>query len=374
MNHRAVSSDVATKGEGGQDRSGGDTRGGQGLFGALDLGTNNCRLLVATRQGGGFRVVDGFSRIVRLGEGLADTGALSNAAMDRALDALRICSKKLRRHRIERVRCVATQACRGALNGEEFVKRVKTKTGIALEVIDPGEEARLAVLGCLGLMDLSLDAALVIDIGGGSTELSWVDLRAARDQTPGQRIANPPIVAWASYPVGVVNLAERFPETADRAGWYGAMVEHVREEMVWPAEALPLMASFHADRAHIIGTSGAVTSLAGVHLDLPRYDRQRVDGLWVSRTEVRAAADRLCALDFAQRSMHPCVGPERADLVLAGGAILEAIVAAWPCHRLRVADRGLREGLLMSLMHVSRRRRRRRRRRGVGRGAGRLGG
>ncbi len=336
---------------------------GEPLFGALDLGTNNCRLLVAARDGGGFRVVDAFSRIVRLGEGLSETGALSHGAMDRAVDALRICASKLKRHNIAKARCVATQACRTASNGAEFLHRVRQSTGLELEVIEPSEEARLAVLGCLGLMDENAGAVLVVDIGGGSTELSWVDIAALKTMSARERLANPPIKAWASYPIGVVTLAEMFPERPDRASWYADMKSFVRERAVGPSDAIALRSHFDTGRAHIVGTSGAVTSLAGVHLNLPRYERSRVDGLWVSRSDAAAAGAQLLAMTVSERAAHPCIGPDRADLVLAGGAILEAIVELWPCERLRVADRGLREGVLMSLIHAQRKRRRRRRRR-----------
>lgn len=343
---------------------------GHPAFAALDLGTNNCRLLVAHRDQGGFRVRDAFSRIVRLGEGLGDHGALSGPAMDRALEALKICASKLRQHNITRARCVATQACRSAINGGEFIDRVRDQTGIVLEVIDPEEEARLAVMGCLDLMDLNANAALVIDIGGGSTELSWVDLAAMRSQSARERLMNPPILAWASFDIGVVSLAEALPETPDRDAWYADMVANARAKMRWPAGAQTLGDIFAAGEGHIVGTSGAVTSLAGVHLDLPRYQRDRVDGLWMSQGEAHAARDHLLAMSLANRARHPCIGPDRADLVLAGAAILDAVLGDWPCQRLRVADRGVREGLLMSLIHANRRRRRRRRRTKSGRSTG----
>ncbi len=342
----------------------GDHGGGRGrsarLFGALDLGTNNCRLLIATPTADGFRAVDAFSRIVRLGEGLASNGALTPEAMDRAVAALGVCASKLRRRRVSRLRCVATQACRGAANGADFVGRVAAETGIALEVISPQEEARLAVMGCLGLIDREADAALVVDIGGGSTELSWVDVAALR-RMGGSRWTPPPIVAWASTPLGVVSLAERFPESGDRDQWYEDMLAYVRPRVPRPEKARALASRFAEGRAHVVGASGAVTSLAGVHLGLPRYERAKVDGLWVTSAEALGASRVLRAMDHKARAAQPCIGPERADLVLAGCAILEAIIQVWPTDRLRVADRGLREGMLMSLMYRGRRRRRRRR-------------
>ncbi len=324
-------------------------------YAALDLGTNNCRLLVATPSGQGFRVVEAFSRIVRLGDGLSRTGRLDPAAMDRALAALRICADKVRRRQVVRVQAVATQACRSAENGQEFVDRVERETGLKLRVITPREEAKLSVAGCVGLLDPECDAALVVDVGGGSTELSWVELKpeGAPSDGPRRPLKNPPIRAWLSIPVGVVTLAERFPEAQDEPAsepWFRAMVEHIKSHIHPFPNAEVVRGHFDDGRAHLIGTSGAITSLAGLHLNLRRYERSRVDGLWLTRTDCEAAAQRLMGLSPAQRAGQPCIGPDRADLVLAGAAILQAVQELWPCMRVRVADRGLREGLLLTLM------------------------
>jgi exopolyphosphatase/guanosine-5'-triphosphate,3'-diphosphate pyrophosphatase len=357
--------DVAPRGVG---QGAGPREGDGAYFAALDLGTNNCRLLIARPSADGFRVSEAYSNIVRLGEGLTQTGRLQDHAMDRALAALRICADKIARRGCHRVRAVATQACRSAENGAAFVERVRLETGLVLQVISPSEEARLSVAGCLNLLDRSADAALVIDVGGGSTELSWVDLRGAgldqhiRSFVP----ARLPVRAWLSAPIGVVTLAERFPEdSGDRAGWYRAMVEAMKSHLTDCPDAEVLRPAFAAGRAHLVGTSGAITSLAGIHLGLKRYDRRRVDGLWMTRTACERTAQRLLAVDVAARAQEPCIGPERADLVLAGAAILQAVQELWPCERVRVADRGLREGLLLSLMADPPRRRRRDRHRGA---------
>jgi exopolyphosphatase/guanosine-5'-triphosphate,3'-diphosphate pyrophosphatase len=337
-------------------------------FAALDLGTNNCRLLIARPTHDGFRIVEAYSNIVRLGEGLSQTGSLADHAMDRALGALKVCADKIARRRCAKVRAVATQACRSAVNGEAFIRRVRQETGISLQIITPREEAHLAVAGCLNLLDRQAHAALVIDVGGGSTELSWVDLRAGRLDSDPRRFAPQrlPVKAWMSIPVGVVTLAERFPEDdADRPGWYRAMVEAMKTDIAACREAEVVRPAFDAGRAHLVGTSGAITSLAGIHLGLKRYDRRRVDGLWLTRSDCEATADRLLGVDVKGRAAEPCIGPERADLVLAGAAILQAVQELWPCERVRVADRGLREGLLMSLMAARQRRRRRGRRGGA---------
>lgn len=343
-------------------------------YAALDLGTNNCRLLIATPTPNGFRVVEAYSRIVRLGEGLGQTGRMSDQAMERALAALTVCAEKIRRRKCVRIKAIATQACRQAGNGPEFIARVAEETGLRLQIITPKEEAQLSVAGCLNLLDRESEAALVVDVGGGSTELSWVDLNGEGLDARPRQFAHwkLPIKAWLSVPIGVVTLAERFPEAEGAVeSWFRAMVDTVKEKIAAFPHAEPLRSTFDGGRAHLVGTSGAITSLAGLHLDLPRYDRNRVDGLWMTRDQCEATTDRLLAWTPQERAAQPCIGPDRADLVLAGAAILQAVQELWPCPRVRVADRGLREGLLLSLM--SDHQPRRRRRRSGGGGAARVG-
>ncbi len=324
------------------------------LYGALDLGTNNCRLLIARPARDGFRVVDSFSRIVRLGEGLSRTGRLDDAAMDRAYDALALCSERVARKGVDssRLMAVATQACRQADNGADFIDRVRRGTGLKLRIIDPIEEARLAVRGCLNLFDPSVEAVLVVDVGGGSTELSWLSKRGDAFVLEG----------WMSAPVGVVTLAERHPEpAAGLDGWYEAMVADMGAAIAGAPVDPSLRELFVSGRAHMVGTSGAITSLAGIHLGLRRYQRNLVDGLWMTRGDCEAAAMTLRRLGAEGRAAEPCIGPDRADLVLAGAAIMEAVQRAWPSERVRVADRGLREGLLLQQMREDRKPARRRR-------------
>lgn len=328
---------------------------GPDRFAALDLGTNNCRLLIVAPRGRKFRVVDAFSRIVRLGEGLSKTGVLGEDAMARTLEALTICAEKIERRGVTRMRCIATQACRGAANGRDFLDRVKQETGLDFEIISTAEEARLAVEGCVELLDPASRAGLVFDIGGGSTEISWM----ARTADPAPQPFT--VAAWLSMPIGVVSLSERWGGREISAETYDDIVAAVRDDIARFGDPAGLRATFAEGGGHLLGTSGTVTSIAGVHLALPRYRRDAVDGLWLTAGDVRNVTERLRAMSFIDRAAEPCIGEERADLVVCGCAILEALIAEWPSDRIRVADRGLREGILAGLINAPRRRRRRRR-------------
>lgn len=317
-------------------------------FAAIDLGTNNCRLLIARPEGdSNFVVIDAFSRVVRLGEGLASTGRLSDAAMDRAMGALRICADKLKRRNVHLARSVATEACRRAENGAEFIERVRRETGILLDVISAKEEARLAVIGCHILLEQGEGPAVIFDIGGGSTELVLVENQAG---------AMPRILDWQSVPWGVVSLTETCgpdaPDHPGRIARYARMRSIVYESLAPFAERIE-PALQQGEELRLLGTSGTVTTLASVHLDLPQYDRQAVDGLVVPADSMRAISTRLANLSPDERKLQPCIGRERSDLVVAGCAILETILDIWPAERLGVADRGIREGILRSLMTAS---------------------
>jgi exopolyphosphatase / guanosine-5'-triphosphate,3'-diphosphate pyrophosphatase len=309
---------------------------------ALDLGTNNCRLLVARGQPRGFRVIDAFSRIVRLGEGLATSGVLSEAAMARTIEALRVCATKMAYRGVTRARYVATEACRRAANCAEFIERAHRDTGIAMEIISSDEEARLVVAGCAPLLDRRLPHAIVFDIGGGSTEVVWLTLSPEKPA--------PLIAGFLSVPQGVVTLSDRYGGREVSPETYEAMVAEIRAALLPFEESHGIAARIAGGGVQMLGSSGTVTTLAGVHLDLPRYNRARVDGLNLTFEELRAATRRLALACYEERVRHPCIGSDRADLVLAGCAILEAICALWPVGKLRVADRGIREGILLGLL------------------------
>jgi exopolyphosphatase/guanosine-5'-triphosphate,3'-diphosphate pyrophosphatase len=321
-------------GQGGLDVSG-------PTYAALDLGTNNCRLLVARATRDSFRVIDAFSRIIRLGEGITSSGLLSEAAILRAVDALRVCRAKMRNRGVTRTRLIATEACRSAGNGLDFLERIRGEVGIELEIVDRETEARLAATGCTPLVDPAADGVILFDIGGGSSELVRLGRCGASSHGP----PHPAIDAWISIPIGVVTLAERHGGVAVSRQTFETMIAEV-------AEHVDRFAAAHGGTqgVHLLGTSGTVTTIAGVYLDLPRYERRRVDGCWMTEGQVTGVVERLLTMTYDGRVANPCIGPERADLVLAGCAILEAIRRAFPCQRLRVADRGLREGMLVQMM------------------------
>jgi len=330
------------------------------LYAAVDLGTNNCRLLVAEPRGQSFRVVDSHSQIARLGEGLHDTGRLSDAAIERTMDALHAIRLKLKRHGVGRVRCIATEACRKAENGAEFIQRVHSETGLTFKVIGAKEEARLATIGCHDLLVPPAKSVLVVDIGGGSSELSLMDADTARANGLRGILDRAPIIDWTSLKMGVVTLSDAFREHDETTAW-PMMLDRTREIVAaWPALAR-VRERLRADEGYMIGTSGTVTCLAGVHLKLDRYRRDKVDGSWMDRQQGQGTIDLLRELGVEGRARLPTIGDERAPLMLAGCAIMQSIWESFAGSRLRVADRGLREGLLLSMMYGQTRGRNRRR-------------
>ncbi len=315
-------------------------------FAALDLGTNNCRMLVGTPAGDGFRVLDSFSRIVRLGEGLHHTGALSSSAMDRALGALHACTARLARRPVRRLRAIATEACRRAANGAEFLARVRTETGLDIGIISTREEAELALESCAPLLAGGERRALLFDIGGGSTELAWVRL------TDGL----PTLIGYESLPIGVVTLAERWGGAGFTADGFETMVDDVVARLTAFERVHCIAHEIRDGGVTLLGTSGTVTTLAGVALNLTRYRRPLVDGVALSAADADAALASLRALGRDGLAAHPCVGPERVDFVLPGCAVFAAIARLWPAPRILVADRGLREGMLLRMIRAERER------------------
>jgi len=333
------------RGKGNRRRYRNRNRNGEGrwshIYGAVDLGTNNCRLLVAKPHGTSFRVVDSFSRIVRLGEGVSLTGRLSDDAVERTVEALAICAEKMRRCGVTRMRCVATEVCRKAENSEAFLERVREECGIDLVIITTGEEAALAADGCTPLLDYRNQNALVFDIGGGSTELIWLGL--------GQKKRSE-VLGWTSIPYGVVTLTERHGGVVVSDGAYTNMIADVASHIDAFEEEHGIADAIREGQVQMLGTSGTVTTLAGVHFGLPRYNRRRVDGAWLNAHSMISVCRRLAKSNYEERVSEPCIGEERADLVVSGCAIVEAMHTRWPVRKIRVADRGLREGLLHGMM------------------------
>jgi exopolyphosphatase/guanosine-5'-triphosphate,3'-diphosphate pyrophosphatase len=332
---------------------------GSALYAALDLGTNSCRMLIARPRGSQFQVVDSFSKTVQLGVGLEASGRLSRASMGRTVQALRICQKKIEKHRVTRMRLVATEACRRARNAQDFIRQVRRETGLALEIIPPQEEARLAVISCAPLVERTTEQLLVVDIGGGSTELVWIDLAAVAPaerpraimrlgrglQAPAETAAR--VVDWISVPLGVATLKDQFGDVEDDSARFALMSWFFEENL---ARFSPYNAEAPRRGFQIIGTSGTITTVAASFLGLRRYDRAKVDGLTMTSAQIDGVIRDYLALGPEGRRNDPRIGRDRHALIMSGAAILQALMRIWPTDRLSVADRGLREGLLYAQM------------------------
>ncbi|WP_116131136.1 Ppx/GppA phosphatase family protein [Tropicimonas sp. IMCC34043] len=330
-------------------------------YAALDLGTNSCRMLVAQPKGSQFHVVDSFSKSVQLGAGLEASGRLSRASMRRTVQALKICNAKFQKHKVRRMRLVATEACRRAHNSRDFIRMVRKETGLWLEIIEPEEEARLAVVSCAPLVSVRTEQLLVVDIGGGSTELVWIDLsrvpgpdrpRAIMRLHKGFDTGDHPfptakVVDWISVPLGVATLKDQFRDVADDSGRFALMSWYFEEQL---ANFSPYVREQAREGFQIIGTSGTVTTVAASHLGLRRYDRTKVDGLRMTSDQIDTVIRDYLSLGEAGRQADPRIGKDRQALIMSGAAILQALMRIWPTDRLSVADRGLREGLLYAQM------------------------
>ncbi len=331
-----------------------------GLYAALDLGTNSCRMLIARPRGAHFEVVDSFSKAVELGTGLEQFGKLAFRPMERTLHALRICRSKLERHKVRSMRLVATEACRRARNSRDFVRRVRNDVGLSLDIITPEEEARLAVVSCASLVAPTTEQLLVLDIGGGSTELVWIDLSSV---APAQRRAailemyrgfsrtprpgKPMVVDWISVPLGVATLRDMFADVEDDGARFALMSWYFEEQL---ETFSPYHAAQPREGFQIIGTSGTITTVAASYLGLRRYDRNRVDGLTMTSTQIDQVVREYLALGPEGRRLDPRIGRDRHTQIMSGAAILMALMRVWPTDRMSVADRGLREGLLYAQM------------------------
>lgn len=319
------------------------------VLAAIDLGTTSCRLLVARPDGTSFRVVDSFSRVVRLGEGIQANNQLQPAAIGRTFEALKICQSKIRKNHVTKIRAVTTEACRRAENSAELLNRVRSELGIQIEVISPSEEARLALSGCAAVLDPKIPYAVAFDIGGGSTEIIWLKVMPTF-QPRHSLIPLIEVIDSASLPFGVVTLSELYGTHFSDMSIYQGLRQKVANYVQRFSEKNNIHAHFQKGEVQMAGTSGTVTTVGAVHLNLPKYDRRHIDGLFLNLTDIHQVSDRLLAMNHHERALNACIGPGRADLVVMGTAILEGICDSWPLPRLRVADRGVREGILLDLL------------------------
>lgn len=328
------------------------------VYAALDLGTNNCRLLIANSQPlasaaltpPSLQVLDSFSRIVRLGEGVSETGKLSEAAMQRTLEALEICQKKLEKFRNCRGRFVATEACRRASNGKDFLNRVREKIGLNIEIISTEEEANLAFQGCASLLRPQPPHALVMDIGGGSTEFMWVEVENTTENNTSSLLTSRKVHQWFSLPYGVMNLSEKFGGASFTEVYFEEMVEFLMHKLSDLDEGHKIEEASNSRDLQLLSTSGTVTTLAAIYMGLPRYERARIDGVTLHTDKLRQSIDAILQMRASERFNHPCIGSDRSDYIITGCAIFEAICRLWPLHDITIADRGVREGIILSLM------------------------
>lgn len=327
----------------------------RGNYAAIDLGTNSCRLVIATPTPSSFHIVETFSRITRLGEGIINNNELSHAAIRRTINTLKVCSGVLEEYApIVRARYVATAACRRAKNCKYFLELVKKETNLDIEIISSHEEARLAVVGCVPLLNRHIKRALVFDIGGGSTEVSLARMTAS-----GKTL----IEGYVSLPYGVVTVSEAFPnhEMTDLA--YDTIIERTHKILNEFENKYHISQAIANQEIQVLGTSGTVTVLGAVFLNLSYYNRSVVDGLAMSRQDAMRTINKIRRIGDEGRKKHACIGASKADLTLAGCAIIEGLLSFWDISEITIADRGIREGILLDMMHKDRYANNKRRRR-----------
>ena len=333
------------------------------IIAAIDLGTNSCRLLVARVNVAGIRtnyfrsrpkpvawkVIDSFAKVVRLGEGMYSHDELSHDAIERTMEALSICRKKLDKYNMHSMRAVATEACRRATNKEVLVNRAREELGLNLEVICAEEEARLALKGCSAILDSRIPYGIVFDIGGGSTEVILVRLKRENKRSPGYAVPFD-VIDSISIPYGVVTTTEAV-DLADNQEYVHKMLHEkitdMLSEFVSKNKIIELIKN---NEIQVAGSSGTVTTLAAYHLGLAQYERRLVDGMTISYEDLHIVIEKIFAMDKQGSLEESTVGFGRADYVLTGSVILKALCEVIPAKTMRIADRGVREGILIDLM------------------------
>ena len=294
---------------------------------AIDIGSNSLRMLVGDVVCDQIVPEHYFRHVTRLGGGYNPLFGISAEASARTLPVLELFAQILDKMEPTCTRVVATEAVRRAVNGQQFVADVLARTGFIVEIIDGDEEAALSSAGVLAGLKPQPVAALVFDIGGGSTEFIVIK--------DGKRL-------WQkSYPLGVVSLAEA---PAPELG-----IERVLTLLVKDLCAAGLSALLADERCELVGTAGTVTTLAALDLAMIEYDWQRINNYTLSHSTLLSLYELLLPLTATERELLPGMEKGRGDLIVHGAGIVLSLIKLWGKERLRVSDFGLLEGILLSM-------------------------
>ncbi len=303
-------------------------------FASIDIGTNTISLLIAEiNEAGDFNNIQSENRITRLGAGFAQNNTLSGPAIERALATLIAMRALLEKEKIDRFVVTGTSAVRKAKNRKDFLESVKQKTGFEITVISGEEEARCTLLGISLLFQDRNKTTVVIDIGGGSTELIADDW------------AGPPFLS--STPLGAVTLSEGYllsdPPTAREMK---SLENVIAAELAKIEHPMPSACRF-------VGTAGTLTTLAAIDQKMTRYDPDRINGYRLSYSGIEGIVNELARLPIQKRQSVPGLEKGREDLIVSGGLILLSVMKRFGYHQVLVSDYGLREGLLIDLYQNS---------------------
>ena len=306
----------------------------QNRFAAIDLGSTNCRLVIVDIIEDKYKIICSFSEILNLGRNLSFSNEFNDEIIEKTIEIFKIISQKLKYYNVLSYRCVATEACRQSINSDELVKRIHERTNIEIEIIPSKEEARLCLKSCLNHNVNLNDFNLVFDIGGGSTEIIIFDsIYSNKD------------FDFLSIPIGVINFSEKVSLFKTEK-----VLGQLEKQMMFFSKKKKI----HNEPISIIGSCGTVTTLCAIHLKLNYYQKSLVDNTLLEIEDLKQTCNFVKRLSSEEKEKHPCIGPQRINLLDNGILILEKILESWPVKRILVSDRGLREGIILDQIKFKR--------------------